>query len=60
VLLAIRPRKLEFVTCINAPLLRFLFGQSHSSLADGNAAQSGTDDVLMPTPPLDPDAPLDP
>jgi hypothetical protein len=31
----------------------------HSSLADGNSGQGWIDDVLVPAPPLDPDAALD-
>jgi len=34
--------------------------QLHSSFAGGNAGQVGMDDVLLPAPPLDPDAALDP
>jgi hypothetical protein len=33
--------------------------QLHSSLAGGNSGQGWTDDVLVPVPPLDPDAALD-
>jgi hypothetical protein len=34
--------------------------QLHSSFAGGNSGQVGMDDVLLPAPPLDPDAALDP
>ena len=33
--------------------------QLHSSLAGGNSGQGWMDDVLVPAPPLDPDAALD-
>ena len=35
-------------------------GQKHSSLAGGNAEQTGMDGVMLPAPPLDPYPPLDP
>jgi hypothetical protein len=37
-----------------------MFDQLHSSLAGGNAVQSGMDGVMLPAPPFDPVAPLDP
>jgi hypothetical protein len=34
--------------------------QLHNSFAGGKSGQVGMDDVLLPAPPLDPDAALDP
>ena len=34
--------------------------QLHNSFAGGNSGQVGMDDVLLPAPPLDPDAAFDP
>jgi len=42
------------------PAHGFCFGQLHNSLAGGNPGQAGMDDVLLPAPPLDADAALDP
>ena len=41
------------------PAARSALIQLHSSLAGGNSGQGWMDDVLVPAPPLDPDAALD-
>ena len=41
-------------------LLRFLFGQLHSSLNGGSLPHGGMDELIPPAPPLGPATPLDP
>src|SRR5262249_8826305 len=43
---------------IRRPINPVLLGQLHSSLSGGSCAQVGMDDVLIPAPPVDTDAPL--